>query len=116
MLKYIDEKIKLEYIKWVTFIYDGNFNESIFSNEELFKVFVEEKINEDVNRHFYQRGYKIKLKKIIENEVIHYYFTLYLNSHQRQFDINNSFSYKLDSKSSFDTMYYNSVDTIDLPF
>lgn len=113
MLKYIDEKIKLDYIKWVTFIYDGNFNESIFSNEELFRIFVEEKINEDINRYFNYKGYVVKIDKSATGI---YTCWLLLNHKQKRFDINNSFYYNFDTKSSFDTMYYNSFDTIDLPF
>ena len=114
MLKYIDEKIKLEYIKWVTFIYDGNFNESIFSNEKLFKVFVEEKINEDIKRFFTDSNYAIKLYKggITDK----YYCTLSLNGVRKKFDTNNSYDYYFENKKDFDYMYYQSNNTIDLPF
>jgi len=113
MLKYLDDNIKRDYIRWVNFIYDGNYNDSIFSNEELFKIFVEEKINEDVKRYFTDSNYKIIVEKSSKSI---YSCWLYLNDKHKQFDVNNSFYYDLDTKGDFDYMYYRSHAAIDLPF
>lgn len=113
MLNYLNDDIKKDYIEWVKFIYDDNYNDSIFSNEELFKIFVEEKINEDIKRYFTDSNYKIKIEKSAWGI---YTCWLYLNNRQKQFDINNSFYYNLDNQVDFNYMYYRSHDTIDLPF
>ena len=116
MLNYINDDIKKDYIEWVKFIYDDNYNDSIFINEELFKIFVEDKINTDLYNYFKDNRNKILIRNDSKNLNYFYHCEYYLNSERGRFN-NGNYHYHLSSTKFFDDVYYGIVDLIqDIPF
>lgn len=116
MLNYLNDDIKKDYIEWVKFIYDDNYNDSVITNERLFVAFVEDKINTDLYNYFKDNRNKILICNDCKDLTQLYYCAYFLNNERERFN-NGTYYYYISTTKLLDKIYYGIVDLIqDIPF